>query len=428
MRVAEVFGEEFAADFEWLTSSAGNAAWNSVLHDQPIPAIDSRLDKTTARRRIEFLRLQRSFQASAKEKFPDPEHWFWTRKLLEQSSDHWCAAESANDFPAGEVVMDLCCGAGADAIALAQRSSQVVACDIDATALQLATLNAAKHQVELDVRLQPAETLEIPNDVWVHIDPDRRPGGARATYQHAFTPAWDDVQRLISQCRGISIKVAPGTRFEGEDFPPVVRFLSRQRSVRQQRWLWNTHRWPQDSIVVSAMGTNGWCHEVFSRGETDAAASHNDMHGRDLDPGFDRFIGDYDPGVRAAGVSALLAGRLGCTILFENGYLTGSEPTPHAMVRWFEVLEVMSLDRKKLAAYSRSMRAKSWELKSRGLEIDLDLLRKSMRVDPSSDCSFSLLCTRIQGKNRAVVAREVTKKVSLEPQSGLKPQSGSVDR
>lgn len=412
MRVTEVLGEEFAADFDWINSSAGKAAWTALLHDQPAPPFDSRWDKTTAKRRIEFLRLQRSFQASAKEKFPDPQDWFWTRKLLEQSSDHWCAEESARDIPAGVVVMDLCCGAGADAIALARRSIQVIACDIDATALQLATLNAAKHQVELDLRLQPAETLEIPNDAWIHIDPDRRSGGARATYQHAFAPAWDDVQRMLGQCRGMSVKVAPGTRFEGEDFPPVIRFLSRQRSVRQQRWLWNTDRWPSGSIVVSAMGPDAWCHEVFLRKETETTAPRYDIHGRELDSRLDRFLGDYDPGVRAAGLSTQFAGRLGCNLLFENGYLTGPDPIEHPMVRWFEVLEVMSLDRKKLAAYSRSKHARSWELKSRGLEIDLDLLRKSLRVDPSSDSSLTLLCTKIQGKNRAVVAREVNKKLA----------------
>lgn len=412
MRVTEVLGEEFAADFDWINSSAGQAAWSSLLHGQPTPPIDSRSDKATARRRIEFLRLQRSFQASAKEKFPDPEDWFWTRKLLEQSSDHWCAEETANDFPSGEVVMDLCCGAGADAIALAKRSNRVIACDIDATALQLATLNAAKHQVGLDLRLQPAETLDIPNDVWVHIDPDRRPGGARATYQHAFAPPWEDVQRMIGQCRGISVKVAPGTRFEGDDAPPVIRFLSRQRSVRQQRWLWNSNRWPEGTIVVSSLGPEAWSHEIFSRNETESESTLYDKRGWELDSGLDRYIGDYDPSIRAAGLSAPFATRLGCTLLFENGYLVGSEPVHHAMVRWFEVLEVMSLDRKKLAAYSRSIHARSWELKSRGLEIDLDLLRKSLRVDPSSDSTYTLLCTKIQGKNRAVAAREVIKKLS----------------
>jgi SAM-dependent methyltransferase len=408
MRFTEVFGEEFAADFDWLTSSAGNALWSSILHDRPMPPFDSRQDKAAARRRIDFFRLQRSFQASAKEKFPDPENWFWTRKLLEQSSDYWCAEEAANDFPVGEVVMDLCCGAGADAIAIAKRSKQVIACDIDATALQLAMLNAANHRVNLDGRFQPAETLEIPKDVWIHIDPDRRPGGARATYQHAFAPAWKDVQRWISQCRGISVKVAPGTRFEGEDLPPVVRFLSRQRSVRQQRWLWNTVRWPHDSIVVSSMGSEGWRHEVFARRETEPDTNVDGLDARGAGSSLDRFIADYDPGVRAAGLSAPFARRLGCTLLFENGYLTATEPIPHAMARWFEVLDVMSLDRKKLAAYSRSISARSWELKSRGLEIDLDMLRKSLRVDPTSDCSFTILCTRIQGKNRAVIAREVT--------------------
>lgn len=402
MHAFEVFEKELAEDCQWWTSATGQSIWNSILASPTFHPAPAGTDRATLRRRLDFFRLQRSFQASAKDKFPDPERWFWTRKLLEQSSDHWCATESAQDFPEGEFVADLCCGAGADAIALARRSKQVIACDCDPTALQLAALNAAMHDVNLTFVLDRAESIKLSRDSWIHIDPDRRAVGKRSTFQHAFAPEWKDVESMIDRCRGISIKVAPGTRYEGDRQPPVVRFLSRQRSVRQQRWLWNLNRWPQNSIVISAMSREVWHHEIFANAECEASEFHPAS-----EFGLLGYIGDYDPAIRAGGVSNPFAKRLGCTILFENGYLTASEPVEHPLVRWFKVLECTTLDRKKLAAYSRSVGVRAWELKSRGFDIDLDALRKQLRTDPSSDRTLTLLCTRVEGKNRGIIAEEV---------------------
>lgn len=402
MNAFEVFGKELAEDCQWWTSANGQSVWTSLLASPAFQPTHAGMDKSTLRRRLDFLRLQLSFQTSAKQKFPDPERWFWTRQLLEQSSDFWCATESAQDFPAGELVADLCCGAGADAIALARRSKQVLACDCDPHALQLAALNAAMHDLDLKFILNRAESVELSRDSWIHIDPDRCAAGKLATFQHAFAPEWKDVESMIDRCRGISIKVAPGTRYEGDRHPPVVRFLSRQRSVRQQRWLWNLHRWPQDSIVVSAMSRESWHHEIFRRSECETSEC---LAGREVE--LKNYIGDYDPAFRAGGVSAPFAERLGCNILFENGYLTSGAPIEHPLVRWFKVLELTSLDRKKLAAYSRSANVRTWELKSRGCDIDLDSLRKQLRTDPTSDRTLTLLCTRVEGKNRGIIAEEV---------------------
>ncbi len=107
-------------------------------------------------------------------------NWRWTRILLEQSSDYWCAQETALDFPNGIPVVDVCCGAGADSIALSCGRS-VTSVDLDPVAAQLTDLNSVLHQCSLTVQCKDANDLALPEDAYLHIDPDRRQGGGRVT-------------------------------------------------------------------------------------------------------------------------------------------------------------------------------------------------------------------------------------------------------
>ena len=106
---------------------------------------------------VELLRQQHALRRRSRSRFPWPERWLWTDVSLSQASDHWSASYKAVLFPVDEPVVDACCGAGSDLVALAARG-QVLGVDADADLAALAQDNALAHgyQVEVRARRLPA--------------------------------------------------------------------------------------------------------------------------------------------------------------------------------------------------------------------------------------------------------------------------------
>lgn len=394
------------SDYEWLASEQAIATWRMMHSTRTGPEgfVGGQVHQVTNKRYETLLREQWELSHIAKAKFPNHESWFWTRTLLEQSSDAWCAAETAKDFPNNTRIVDLCCGAGADAMALAACDHVVLAVDQSPISVSLLKANAKLQGQRLDVRCEAAEAIELRPEDYLNIDPDRRPTGKRATSIEGLQPSWNVVSRLIAGSRGASIKVAPATEWtELDQEPDSVRFLSRDRSVRQQRWLWRLDRWPKGSIVVSAHSKSEWSHEVFPQGDQNSVLAGH-VHAKE--PG--DYVADYDPVIRAARVSTAFASRIGCKMLDSaGGYFTADDCAPHGMVRWFRVIDVLSMDSKKLRAYARSARVGAWELKSRGVTIDLDKVRKELPTAADSSKSCTLLFSKISGRPRVIVAEPI---------------------
>ncbi len=72
-----------------------------------------------------LLRMQRELQQRSSNRFPDPHQWLWTQRSLAQSSDWWSAIYKASLFPPDVTVVDGCCGAGVDLVALSARGPAI---------------------------------------------------------------------------------------------------------------------------------------------------------------------------------------------------------------------------------------------------------------------------------------------------------------
>ncbi|MFN7289941.1 MAG: class I SAM-dependent methyltransferase [Pirellula sp.] len=394
------------SDYEWLGSEQAIPIWKK-MHSANfgLEVLASELAHLVDRKRYEtLLNEQWALSQVAKTKFPSPQSWFWTRTLLEQSSDAWCAEETAKDFPTDATIVDVCCGAGADTLAIAARCDAVRAIDLSSISVALLRANANLQGRRIDVRCQLAEELQLQSTEYLHIDPDRRTSGKRITAIEGLQPSWSVISRLIDSSRGASIKVAPATDWsELDDAPDTVRFLSRDRSVRQQRWLWGLDRWPKGSIVVSVHTRDEWSHEAFDQ-NNENEPNVNTFCAQE--PG--AYVADYDPAIRAARVSPSFAARIGCKMLDSaGGYFTAEHCVPHGMVRWFRVLDVLSMDSKKLRAYARTAHVGSWELKSRGVTVDLDKVRKELPIAPDSRKSCTFLFSKIAGRPRVIAAEPI---------------------
>jgi hypothetical protein len=77
------------------------------------------------------------------------------------------------------------------------------------------------------------------------------------------------------------------------------------------------------------------------------------------------------------------------------------------MIRWFRVLDRVSIDSKKLRAKARSMACRTWELKSRGVDLDLDRMRRELPTSPVSERHLTILFARDGKKHFAIFAEAI---------------------
>jgi hypothetical protein len=73
------------------------------------------------------------------------------------------------------------------------------------------------------------------------------------------------------------------------------------------------------------------------------------------------------------------------------------------MVRWFRLLHELPLDRRQIKSFAKTLDTKTWELKSRGVDLDLDEIRKMLPTSSTSSEARTILFTRIGGRHRALI-------------------------
>ena len=137
-------------------------------------------------------------------KFADPSTLMLDRAGLEQATSEVVAAWKAARFGAAPV-LDLCCGIGGDAMALARRGP-CTAVDRDPVRAWMAGVNAG-----VSVRTETVETTLIDHPL-VHLDPARRDesSGRRSWRLEDLVPDLDSIRRIVAEAEGGAVKLGPG--------------------------------------------------------------------------------------------------------------------------------------------------------------------------------------------------------------------------
>jgi SAM-dependent methyltransferase len=316
---------------------------------------------------------------------------------LEQATAEPVARHKAGRF-AGAVVFDLCCGIGGDLIALAEKARGVVAVDLDDGMTRRARWNAEVYGVGHRVApLQArAEALAIPDGAFVHIDPDRRARSAtRARTIDDYSPGLDTLRALTTRSRGGAIKLGPASDFVASfgDWPVEIELISlggeckeatvwigelagvRRRATRlPEGATWTDRDTPADSSRVRAASRPGaW---VF-----------------DPDPTLGR-VGLLEGFAAAHGLERLVPG---CD------FLTGPHRISSPFLAPFEVDEALPLDMKRLRRTVADRHLGPLEIKTRGLDLLPEELRKTLRPDGPNPATLLLMGG--QGPSLAIVAR-----------------------
>ena len=363
------------ADYRWLTSPE-TAALLHELQQQLTAAgqVDVRLAaslrKSHSSSHTHLLLEQVELRSRARDKFVDPSALFFTRKGLEQCTDEVLARYKAHRFAKDQPVVDLCCGIGGDALALAGRGS-LTAWDADSVTAHFAACNLSGFQPESsEVKCALADQTAVQSAAAWHIDPDRRADGERTIQLNDYEPGPVLLRELLQTNPQGAIKIAPAAELNANDWPPCEREWLGSRGECRQQVLWFGDLARQaDQHVATVVNSQG------------VACSFRGSAGVPLNPAEAVLSYLYEPDatILAAGLAGAFAEQHQLSaITAGGGYLTSDHSMEHSLVTRFRVRDVLPFDVKKLKAYCREHQLGQLEIKKRGVELQPHHLRRQI--------------------------------------------------
>ncbi|MFI6293324.1 methyltransferase domain-containing protein [Nonomuraea sp. NPDC050790] len=309
---------------------------------------------------------------------------YFTPHGLEQSTRAEVAAHRARRLSAmtrGPVrVVDVCCGIGGDALALALAGHRVDALELDPLTAAVARANAEALGVGDRVRVRVGDAAEAPVEEYeaLFADPARRTARGRTFDPQSYSPPWPVVMDLVGRARWSCLKVAPGIPYEYIPEAAEAEWVSYKGEVKEAA-LWTPGREGRRATLLPGGQTltpTGVQAEVGELGryvyEPDGAAIRAHLVGE---------------------VAEMVGGRLPDPMI---AYITGDEPVDTPWAARYEVDEALPFSLKRLRAALRAREIGNVTIKKRGSAVDIERLRRDLRL--SGDKSGVIILTRIMNQ------------------------------
>ena len=328
-------------------------------------------------------------------RLPEAQRLWLTRTGLEQSTAPEIARHKARRFVSADRVVDLCCGIGVDASALAE-VTQVEAIDAsDAMSLR-ARWNAEAWGTADRLQTRTADvSLQSWSGLIVHADPDRRDGRDRPSKRlEQYQPDLVWMQRLATTATGGAIKISPASNFQ-QKFPGCeIELISLGGECREATVWFGALAGPH-----SFRATNLTTGETLSEDPLSAWTN--------VTPQAGAFLMDPDPAIVRSGLIDVMAERFGMQRLdAEEEYLTADSLPGTGFVSSFQVEALLSGNLKELRRYFRERPAREYEIKCRRIATDANAVRRQLPVGDGPP-KVILFC-RVSGRLQMIVATRVT--------------------
>ncbi len=339
---------------------------------------------------------QARLRSKAAGKFgPFAERMLFTEAGLEQATRLSVAALHAGRFASSGLsrVVDLGCGIGGDAMAMAAIDLEVTAVDADEITAAIASYNLAPFP-NASVVNERAEDADLRGADGVYLDPARRTAGhgqtTRLTDPDDYSPSLNFAFELATG-RSVGVKLGPG--FDRDLIPSTAeaQWISVDGHVVEMGLWFGALARPRirrSALVIDGGGGH----------ELTAAEDSEDADAGELGD----FIYEPDGAVIRARLIGDLARSLGARML-SNGiaYLTSSTLVPTPFASAFRVLETLPFAERDLKRALRERGIGTLEIKKRGVDVDPAALRK--RLSLSGRETATLMLTRIAGRHTALL-------------------------
>jgi hypothetical protein len=327
----------------------------------------------------------------ARAKFALADRMFFTREALEQASGALASRYRAGRFAAFPSVLDLCCGIGADTIALAAAGRRVSAHDRDNLRLEMARANVAAYGLTDRVTFALGDVTCPPlrGEAAAFIDPGRREGDRRLLDPDRYHPPLGKVLAGLPAGFPLAAKVAPGVAWSDlAKWDAGVEFISADGELKEcVLWFGPLRSAARRATVLPGPHT---------------LAAEEELHDERPPAEPAGYVFDPDPAVIRAGLLPLLAGQLDA-VPVDHGValLSGPEPVRSPFAACQVVEHAAPFHVGKLRDYLRQRRVGRVTVLKRAVEMDVNEVTRKMKLDGPEH--RVVILTRSLGRPWAVV-------------------------
>lgn len=394
--------------FEWLLTDHGQqlltiASDAYADHDgDPVRAASAvRRTEPDAERAAAAL-TQVSLRVKGVAKFgEDALRMYFTPDALEQSTRHRVATHragrlgaflgatpgSGDDAPS---VIDLGCSIGGDLIAFSRAGLTAAGVDLDPVRVAMANANLAALGLAGAAVVADATAVDRAPFTVAFADPARRSGRGRSFNVDDWTPPWSFVTELLTGTA--AVKVAPGIPHDLVPHGVEAEFVSDRGDLKEAvLWSGPLATTARRATVIGAGG-------LASITDEDDPFVGQPRPVRDLGA----YLHEPDDAVIRAGLVTAAGALVDGGLLDEKiAWLTTDVDAATPFTRAYRVLDEVPYREKGLKAALRERNIGSLAIKTRGVDVVPEHLRKRLQLKGSE--SATLVLTRIANAGRALL-------------------------
>lgn len=328
----------------------------------------------------------------AVDKFPENAHkLFFTEDALQQASDPLIRAYRASKIT-DQSVLDLCCGIGSDALAYAQAGNRVMAVDIDPVRIAIADHNANVLGLSADFMIADV-TQGIEGDFdLIFYDPARRDEkGNRIFDVESYIPPLSLIKNFFA--KEILVKLSPAVDIHQlGDYGGQVEFISVNGDLKEALfWATYTKSSPK-ATLISESGIHHFVHDD----ELEISISEPRA-----------WLFEPDASILRANLVQDLAAQIGGTMLDKTiAYITSDEKHETVWGRYWQILDWMPFNLKRLRAYLNEHQVRHITVKKRGFPMLPEEIITKLKLK-KGDESRVLVFTRYKGDPIVLICASV---------------------
>lgn len=299
---------------------------------------------------------------------------------------------------AAGTVIDLGCGIGGDLVAFARTGITTAGVDLDPVRVAVAEANLVSLGLGGAVTVADVTAVDTaPFDV-AYADPARRSARGRTFDADAWAPPWSFVEQLLR--RDACVKAAPGLPHELVPEDVEAEWVSDHGEVKEVAlWSGRLATTTRRATVIPSTGSGQ------AAGGLATLTTEDDPGAGVREPG--RFLYEPDGAVIRAGLVTAVAGGVHGGLLDGHiAWVTSDEPFRTPFARSFEVLEELPFREKQLRAALRQRGIGSLTIKTRGVSVVPDQLRK--RLSLSGEQQATIVLTRARDRGVCFLVRPLT--------------------
>ena len=337
-------------------------------------------------------KLDRKWEGDAANGLPSAHELVADPEGAEMASGSLAAAHKADRFKSLGVdvpIWDLCCGIGADAVAMVRAGMSVTGVDFDPLRAWMAARNAG-----CDVRTAEVESLLESGELdgaHFHLDPSRRDDQGRRIRYDLLTPGPEFIAKLCD-ARTSAVKLPPGID-PGEPPAGELEYISERGRMTQA--VRGTGDLARHTVSATMLRPREDAHTITGEPDGEHACPWADVEEA-------AWVHTADPCVERAGLLHALCARAGLGLAHPGtGLLCAGERSDDAMVSAFRVRAVMPWRREKVRGWLRAHEGGLVEVKTRGKAADTDKEQKALRGNGATP--YTVFVLRFGQAVRAIV-------------------------